>query len=291
MPDQQELAERFEPHRQRLQAVAYRMLGDTAAAEDAVQESWLRLARSDVRDIENLAGWLTTVVSRICLDTLRARSARRERAFDAQDAAAHPDANARDPEKESLLADSVGVAMLVVLDRLAPAERVSFVLHDVFAVPFNDIAPIVERSPVATKKLASRARGRVRGVDRPADEVLVQQRHVVEAFLVAARDGDLAALLEVLAPDVVRRADPATLPSGAAAVVRGARDVAESTVLYGRTARYAVLALIDGRVGAIVVRRGRIVAALRVMVDGDRVSEYEVVADANGLERLDLAVL
>ncbi|UYM06038.1 sigma-70 family RNA polymerase sigma factor [Solicola gregarius] len=288
MSDQQRLADRFEPHRGHLHAVAYRMLGDASAADDAVQETWLRLARSDVRDVENLAGWLTTVVSRICLDLLRARKGRREQRLDSVSPA---DPAARDPEQEPVLADSVGLAMLIVLDRLDPAERVAFVLHDVFAVPFSDIAPIVDRTPATTKKLASRARGRVRGVHRPADEVLAQHRQVVERFLVAARSGDLGSLLDVLAPDVVRRADPAALPPGAAAVVRGARGVAENTVVFARMARYAVPALVDGAVGAIVVRSGRLAVALRVTVDGDRVSEYEVVAEPDRLERLDLAVL
>lgn len=290
MPGQQALAERFEQHRDHLRGVAYRMLGDANAAEDAVQETWLRLARSDVRDVQNLAGWLTTVVSRICLDVLRSRRARGERGFDSYDTAADLEASVHDPEQEALLQEAIGLAMLVVLDRLPPAERVAFVLHDVFAVPFDDIAPIVERSTVATKKLASRARARVRGVDRPVDAEIQRQRQVVERFLAAARDGELGALLDVLAPDVVRRADPAALPPGAAAVVRGARGVAESTLVYGRTARYAVPVLIDGAVGAIVVRAGRPVIALRFALVGDRVGAYEVIVESNRLARLNLAV-
>lgn len=288
MPDQQRLAEQFEAHRPRLRSAAYRMLGDANAAEDAVQETWLRLARSDVREVENLPGWLTTVVSRICLDALRTRSSRREYAHLT---IGYPDASARDPEQEAELAESVGAAMLVVLDRLNPPERVAFVLHDVFAVPFDDIAAILGRSTVAAKKLASRARGRVRGTDRPDDATLSQQQQVVARFLAAARDGDLAALLDVLAPDVVRRADPATLPQNAAAIVRGAREVAETTVVYGRMARYAVLMLVDGAVGAVVVRDGRLVIAVCFVVENDRVGAYEVIVEADRLARLDLAVI
>ena len=228
MSGQDELAERFEAHRGRLRAVAYRMLGSLGEAEDAVQETWLRLARADAGEVENLAGWLRTVVSRICLDMLRSRTARREDPFgEPGPEGMRWDEDAPAPEAETLLADSVGLALLVVLDRLSPAERVAFVLHDSFAVPFEDIAPIVGRSAGATKKLASRARHKVRGASTLPAAELDGHRRVVEAFLAAARGGDLDGLLTLLAPDVVRRADAAALPPGGAPEVRGARAVAE----------------------------------------------------------------
>ncbi|QMU75820.1 sigma-70 family RNA polymerase sigma factor [Streptacidiphilus sp. PB12-B1b] len=286
------LARQFEEHRGRLRAVAYRMLGSLDEAEDAVQESWLRLSRVRPQEIGNLAAWLTTVVSRVCLDQLRSRRTRPvelvgeqlpERVAEADDDAG--------PESEALLVDSVGRALLVVLDRLAPAERVAFVLHDLFAVPFDQIAPIVERSPVTTKKLASRARLRVQGTPAVSGAHLAEQRRVVEAFLSAARGGDLAALLAVLAPDVVRRADPAVLPTGVAALVRGAASVARETVVLGRRARFAEPALVDGVVGVVVAPHGRLALVLTVDVAAGRVAGYEVIAAPGRLDRLDLAVL
>ncbi|MFD0364798.1 sigma-70 family RNA polymerase sigma factor [Nocardia sp. GCM10030253] len=284
------LARRFETHRGHLRSVAYRMLGSSGEAEDAVQEAWLRLALSDTSDVENLAGWLTTVVSRICLDMLRSRAARREdpmegiadlgdRAYDS------------DPEHEAVLIDSVGRALLVVLDTLGPDERVAFVLHDMFAVPFDQIAPIVGRTTATTKKLASRARSRARSDATASSTELAQQRHVVEAFLAAARSGDLDALLAVLAPDVVRTADPAALPAGMASVARGAHTVAKETVVLRRRSQVATLALVNGAVGIIVAPRGRLLLALTVAVDGDRIAGYEVFADPARLRKLDLAVL
>ncbi|MEU8920875.1 sigma-70 family RNA polymerase sigma factor [Kitasatospora sp. NPDC048545] len=282
-------AVRFEAERGRLRAVAQRMLGSTGEAEDAVQEAWLRLVRTDPAEIDNLPGWLTTVVSRICLDLLRARAARREEATgDALPDAAGAGA---DPEREALLVESVGRALLVVLDRLGPAERVAFVLHDGFAVPFEQIAPIVGRSPVAAKKLASRARQRVRGTAALPPEPLAGHRRVVEAFLAAARDGDLAGLLAVLAPDVVRRADPAALPPGRSPVARGAATVARETAVLGRRARHGAVALVDGVPGILIAPGGRLWLVLRVAVADGRVSGYEVVADPARLAALDLAVL
>src|SRR6266508_1939367 len=248
MDDHDRLAERFQTHRSHLRRVAYRMLGSLSEADDAVQEAWLRLSRADTSGVENLAGWLTRVVARVCLDMLRARTARREQPLGIQ--VPYPIVNSQsesDPEQEALLAESVGLALLVVLDRLGPDERVAFVLHDLFAVPFDQIAPIVERSPVTTKKLASRARHRVQGADTraaalPAAE-LAQHRHLVDAFLTAARSGDIEGLLAVLAPDVVRRADRAAMPAGVATEVRGARAVAEETRGNVGRARIAVLAL------------------------------------------------
>ncbi|WP_399931261.1 sigma-70 family RNA polymerase sigma factor [Streptomyces kanamyceticus] len=294
---QQVLAERFEAHRGRLRGVAYRMLGSLSDADDAVQEAWLRLSRSDAEEIGNLAAWLRTVVSRLCLDMLRSGAARHEEAV----GGALPDhlggsadgreSEPEEPEEQALVAESVGRALLVVLDTLGPAERVAFVLHDLFAVPFAQIAPVVERTPVATKKLASRARGKVRGAPRAAAPELEEERRVVAAFLAAARGGDLAALLTVLAPDVVRDADLTALPGGRAARIKGARAVAEETVLLRRNARFAEPALIDGAVGLVVAPYGRLLLALRIRVAGGRVAAYEVIADRRRLRALDLAVL
>lgn len=282
-------AERFEAERGRLRAIAQRMLGSTGEAEDAVQEAWLRLVRADPAEIDNLPGWLTTVVSRICLDLLRARAARREEPT----GGALPDVagGGPEPEREALLVESVGRALLVVLDRLGPAERVAFVLHDGFAVPFDRIAPIVGRTPVAAKKLASRARQRVRGAAALPPEPLAGHRRVVEAFLAAARGGDLADLLAVLAPDVVRRADPAALGPGRALVERGAQAVARETTVFGRRARYGAVALVDGVPGILIAPEGRLRLVLRMAVADGRVAGYEVVADPARLAALELAVL
>ncbi|MFF0416387.1 sigma-70 family RNA polymerase sigma factor [Kitasatospora sp. NPDC004745] len=282
------LAERFEAERGRLGAVALRMLGSTGEAEEAVQEAWLRLDRAGPDAVENLPGWLTTVVSRICLDLLRARAARREEPVgEAPPEVASADAG---PEREALLVESVGRALLVVLDRLGPAERVAFVLHDGFAVPFEQIAPIVGRTPVAAKKLASRARRRVRGTPALPPERLAGHRRVVEAFLAASRGGDLAELLAVLAPDVVRRADPAALPPGRAPVARGAAEVARETAVFGRRARFGAVVLVDGVPGIVIAPGGRLRLALRVAVTGGRVAGFEVVADPARLAALELAV-
>ncbi|MET8851401.1 sigma-70 family RNA polymerase sigma factor [Amycolatopsis sp. NPDC004625] len=275
-----DLAAEFEAERGRLRGLAYRMLGSAAEADDAVQEAWLRLNRVDA--VDNLAAWLTTVVSRVCLDVLRSRKARRE---EPSEVFPEPVAEA-DPAGEAELADSVGRALLVVLDALGPAERIAFVLHDLFAVPFDRIAPVLDRTPVAAKKLASRARQRIRGSSPLPAADLARHRRVVDAFLAAARGGDLAALLDVLAPDVVRRADAAALPAGAALEVRGARAVAEETQVFGKRARFAATALVDGAVGVVVAPRGRLVLALAVTVEGERVAAYEVVADPARLAAL-----
>ncbi|WP_206788049.1 sigma-70 family RNA polymerase sigma factor [Amycolatopsis sp. MtRt-6] len=280
-----DLAARFEAERGRLRGLAYRMLGSAAEADDAVQEAWLRLNR--VESVDNLAAWLTTVVSRVCLDVLRSRKARREEPFEA---VPEPVADA-DPAGEAALGDSVGRALLVVLDALGPAERIAFVLHDLFAVPFDRIAPVLDRTPVAAKKLASRARQRVRGTTPlpPAD--LARHRRVVDAFLAAARGGDLESLLDVLAPDVVRRADAAALPAGVALETRGARAVAEETQVFGKRARFAEAALVDGAVGVVVAPHGRLVLALAVTVEGERVAAYEVIADPARLAALHVTLL
>lgn len=289
MGGQDELAEWFETQRARLRAVAYRMLGSLSDADDAVQEAWLRLSRTDVSGVENLAAWLTTVVSRVCLDMLRSRTSQREDLVGQQ----LPDQSrgiggGDDPEHEAVLADSVGRALLVVLNTLAPAERIAFVLHDMFAVPFVQIAEIVERSPVTTKKLASRARHKVRGGAIVPGSELARQRRVIEAFLAASRSGDMAAILAVLAPDVVvRRTDL----SGVATVVRGARAVAEGVQVFGRRARFAEPALVNGAVGVVVAPGGRLLVALTFTIEGDKIAEYEVITDSARLLRLGLAVL
>ncbi|MBB2741228.1 UNVERIFIED_ORG: RNA polymerase sigma-70 factor (ECF subfamily) [Microbispora rosea subsp. rosea] len=293
------LAELFETHRPHLRAVAHRMLGTGGEADDAVQETWLRLSRSDVGGVANLGGWLTTVVSRVSLDMLRARAARREEATPRPYDQARDDQavdgtvwnGAGDPEQEAVLADSVGRALLVVLDTLTPAERVAFVLHDVFAVPFDQIGPIVGRSPATAKKLASRARHRLRGRPETAGAEAMRHRRVVDAFLTASREGDMDRLMAVLAPGVVRRADPAALPPGVPVVVRGAGAVARETVVLGRRARFAEPALVNGAVGVVVAPRGRLLLALALAVEGERIAEIDVVADPARLRALDLALL
>ncbi|MFI9007785.1 sigma-70 family RNA polymerase sigma factor [Actinosynnema sp. NPDC053489] len=282
----EQTADRFEEHRPHLRAIAHRMLGSPAEAEDAVQETWLRLCRVHPDEIDNLAAWLRTALSRVCLDALRRRRARPEHTVDHL-----PDTPAADdPAADAVLADAVERALFVVLDTLTPAERVAFVLHDTFAVPFEHIAPIVGRTTATTKKLASRARHKVRGA-HPAPEPTTRHRHVVDAFLAAARAGDFAALLAVLAPDVVRRADPTALPPGAPAEVRGAHAVAAETVLLTANARAARPALVDGRPGIVVARHGRARLALTLTVRGDRIAAYEVVADPARLRRLAITLL
>jgi RNA polymerase sigma factor (sigma-70 family) len=289
--EHERLAERFESHRGELRSLAYRMLGSAGEADDAVQEAWLRLSRVDASTVDNLAAWLRTVVTRLCLDVLRSRTSRREDLAGDGPSVDVRDPRARQPEDEAVLADSVGRALLVVLDTLQPAERVAFVLHDMFAVPFEEIAPILERTPTATKKLASRARGKTRGTPRVPAAELARHRDVVAAFLAAARAGDLTAILAVLAPDVVRRADPAALPAGMPAELRGARAVAEGTVVLAERARFAELALVDGEVGVVVAPRGRLLFALTFTVDDDRIAAYEVIADPARLRGLDLAIV
>jgi RNA polymerase sigma factor (sigma-70 family) len=287
------LAERFEENRPRLRAVAYRMLGSLSEADDAVQEAWVRLSRSDTTEVENLGGWLTTVVGRVCLDMLRSRKSRREEPLDQHSGGRVPGPivdreGGIDPEHEALLADSVGLALLVVLETLTPAERLAFVLHDMFAVPFAEISPIVGRSPNATKMLASRARRRVRGAAEVPDSDPAHQREVVDAFLAASRGGDFGALLAVLAPDVVLRADGAAVQAGAPKEVRGAPAVADT--FFGR-ARFARPALVNGAIGAVWAPGGRPRVAFGFTVVGGKIVEIEVVADPARLSGLDLAVL
>ncbi|MFC6020764.1 sigma-70 family RNA polymerase sigma factor [Plantactinospora solaniradicis] len=291
MQNQAELAEQFDRCRSHLRAVAFRMLGSADEAEDAVQEAWLRASRVDGTAIVNVTGWLTTIVGRVCLDMLRTRARRREELTDLADLERLVARDATDPEAEAVLADSVGLALLVVIDALGPAERIAFVLHDLFAVPFDEIAEVVDRSPVAAKKLASRARRRVHGTTTIPAADLDRQRKVVEAFLAASRAGDLGALLAVLDPDVVRRADPGALREGAATEAHGARTVAEETLTNTGRARFARPALVDGAVGIVVAPRGRLLFALRVVVVGERIAAIEVVAAPDRLRQLQLAVL
>lgn len=282
------LAERFEEHRTHLRAVAYRMLGSSGEADDAVQEAWLRLSRVEATDIDNLGGWLTTVVARVCLDMLRSRQSRREEPFtpDAPEPAT-TGTRGSSPEQDALLADSVGLALLVVLDRLTPAERLAFVLHDMFAMPFEEIAPIVGRSAEATRQLASRARRRVRGGAAP-DPDLVRQREVVDAFLAALRGGDFEGLLAVLDPDLVVRTD--LVPSGVPAEVRGAAVWAKQAVAFGHMARLVRPALVDGGIGLVMAPRGRLTRALTFTIAGGKITEIEVIGDAARLGDLDVSI-
>ncbi len=288
MTERDYLADRFEEHRTHLRAVAYRMLGSVGEVDDAVQEAWLRLGRVDTEGIDNLGGWLTTVVARVCLDMLRSRTSRREEPFtpDAPEAVATGTLGSN-PEQEALLADSVGLALLVVLDKLTPAERLAFVLHDMFAVPFEEIAPIVGRSAEATRQLASRARRRVRGGGTP-DPDLVQQREVVDAFLAALRGGDFEGLLAVLDPDLVVRAD---MPSGAPTEIRGAAVWAKGAVAYGHMARVVRPALVNGAVGLVMAPQGRLVRALRFTMANGKITEIEVIADPARLGELEVSIV
>ncbi len=283
MDDHDWLAERFEEHRSHLRAVAYRMLGSAAEADDAVQEAWLRLSRSGAGGVENLGGWLTTVVGRVSLDMLRARRARREDPLGDRlpDELASREGGG-DPEREALLADAVGPALLVVLEILTPAERLAFVLHDLFAVPFEEIAAILGRSEAAARQLASRARRRVQGAPAAADADPGRQRAVVDAFLAAARDGDFDALVALLDPDVVLRADPAAVQAGSAAEVRGAPAVAET---FSGRARFARPALVDGAAGAVWAPGGRPRVVFAFTIAGGRITGIELVADPERLRR------
>jgi RNA polymerase sigma-70 factor (ECF subfamily) len=285
------LAERFEENRTHLRAVAYRMLGSPSVADDAVQEAWLRLSRSDTSGVENLRGWLTTVVARVCLDMLRSRKARREEPLDEDidiDAPFVSREDTTDAEREVLLADSLGLALLTVLETLAPAERVAFVLHDMFDLPFDEIAPVVGRSPAAARQLASRARRRVQGAPAASDVDRSRQREVVDAFLAASRGGDLNALLAVLDPDVVLRADPAAVQAGASAEVRGAAAVADT--FKGRAVA-ARPALIDGAAGAVWAPGGRPRVAFGFTITRGKIVAIDLVADPERLRTLDLVLL
>jgi RNA polymerase sigma factor (sigma-70 family) len=286
------LADRFEANRTHLRAVAYRMLGSVSEADDAVQETWLRLNRSDTAAVENLRAWLTTVVARVCLDMLRSRASRREEPFGPH--VPEPIVSREDgvdPEHEALLADSVGLALLVVLETLDPAERLAFVLHDMFAVPFDEIAPIVGRSPAAARQLASRARRRVQGAAPVPDVDLARQRRVVDAFLAAARGGDFQALIALLDPEVVLRVDRGVVRPGASRELRGAPAVAEQVRTFARLAPFARPALVNGAAGFVVASRGRPLAVAGFTVAHDKIVEIDLLADPARLRQLDLTVL
>ena len=291
------LAQRFEQNRPRLRAVAYRMLGSLSEADDAVQEAWLRLRRSDTGSVENLGGWLTTVVARVCLDMLRSRKSRRVEPLGEHLGVRMPEPivsreDGIDPEHEALLAGSVGLALLVVLETLSPAERLALVLHDMFGVPFDEIAPMVGRSSSAARKLASRARRRVQGAALGPDADLTHQQEVVNAFIVASREGNFDSLLAVLDPEVVLRADGAGVPAGASREVRGARAVAEQALTFSRVAPFARPALVNGAAGIVSwLPGGRPIAVMGFTVRSGKIVEIDVLADPACLRQLDLAVL
>jgi RNA polymerase sigma factor (sigma-70 family) len=284
--DHEQLARQFEQNRGHLRAVAYRMLGSLAEAEDAVQEAWLRLSRTDVSDVGNLAGWLTTVVSRVCLDLLRSRKSRREDSLDTF--VPDPIISELGPEDEAVHADAIGLALLVVLETLSPAERLAFVLHDMFGVGFDEIATIVDKSPAATRQLASRARRRVQGAPA-SDGDVSRQRAVVEAFMAASRGGDFDALLELLDPDVLLRADAGAASAEFAGpavskLVRGAKAVVEQALLFSRMAPYNQMALVNGVPGVITVVNDRLLGVMAVVVTDGKISQIDILADLERLE-------
>ncbi|MER6444305.1 RNA polymerase subunit sigma-70 [Streptomyces venezuelae] len=295
MSEKEVLAQRFEEHRSHLRAVAYRMLGSLGEAEDAVQEAWLRLNRSDAAVVENLGGWLTTVVGRVCLDMLRSRGTRREDPLYDQDGLVRlPDpivsrADGLDPEQEILLADSVGIALMVVLDTLAPAERLAFVLHDLFAVPFDEIAPVLGRSAATTRQLASRARRRVQGAAPAPDPDRSRLRSIVDAFLAASRGGDFDALVAVLDPDVVARSDGGTLRP--ALLRRGAAEVASQAITFARFAEAAHAVLVNGVPGVVAMAEGRALSVMAFTIRDGRITALDILTDPARLARIDLGVL
>jgi RNA polymerase sigma factor (sigma-70 family) len=291
MPTPEQRAEQFEEHRAHLRAVAYRMLGSATEAEDAVQESWIRLGRTDVRDVENLRAWLTTVVARVCLDMLRTRTSRREDPLDVH--VPDPVITSADgnPEADAVLADSVGLALLVVLETLEPAERLAFVLHDVFGMTFDEIAPIVDRSAVATRQLASRARRRVQGQAPTSDADLRKQRRVVDAFLAAARDGDFEALVAVLDPAIVLRADGGAV-KGMSRLVRGAQAVAAQAATFSKLGLSNQVVLVNGNIGVVSrLPDGRLLSVIGFTIAGGKVVEMDILADPDRLSRLDLSAI
>ncbi len=287
------LAEKFEENRGHLRAVAYRILGSLSEADDAVQEAWLRLSRSDANAIENLGGWLTTVVSRVCLDILRSRTSRREEALESQ--VERPAGNGREPrnpEEEALMADSIGAALLIVLDRLDPAERLAFVLHDMFAVSFDEIASILGRSPEAARQLASRARRRVQGVQEVPKATLLEHRRIVDAFVDALRRGDFERLIAVLDSELVVKIDRAAARPGAPVEIRGARNWAKGAIAFSQQVGGAVQpALVDGEIGLVWTAGGGVFRVLRFTFADGRIASVDIIADPARLGELDVAVL
>jgi RNA polymerase sigma factor (sigma-70 family) len=286
------LAARFEEHRPHLRAVAYRMLGSLSEVDDALQEAWLRVSRADAGGVENLGGWLTTIVGRVCLNLLRTRRSRREEALGLHmpDPIVSP-VDGTDPEQEALLADSVGLALMVVLDRLPPAERLAFVLHDSFAVPFEEIGAILDRSPVAARQLASRARRRVRAAAPAPDADLARQREAVDAFFAAAREGDFEALVAVLDPEVVLRSDGGVLRPAATVELRGAAEVARRALTFAQLSSYLRPALVNGAAGVVVAPRGRPFSVMAFTVKGGRIVAIDSLSDPERLRQLDLPAL
>jgi RNA polymerase sigma factor (sigma-70 family) len=294
MDEHEWLADRFEEHRPHLRAVAYRMLGSLAEADDAVQDAWLRLSRAGTSEVENLGGWLTTIVARVCLNMLRSRATRREEPLGDHlpDPVISPEGRPLQPEEEALLADSVGLALLVVLDSLSPAERLAFVLHDMFDLPFEEIAPMVARTPAAARQLASRARRRVKGAEVPApDPDLARQRDVVDAFFLAARGGDFDALVALLDPDVVLRSDFGARRPAAPKVTHGAAAVARQALIAAFPTAQLHPALVNGAAGVVVTVRGRPVAVLGFTVTGGKIVEIDAIADPERVRRIAAAVL
>lgn len=285
------LAQQFEANRGHLRAVAYRMLGSLTEADDAVQEAWLKLSLTDANTIDNLGGWLTTVVARVCLDMLRSRAARREESIETKLPEPATGTSAADPESEAQMADSVGLALMVVLDRLSPPERLAFVLHDVFAMPFEEIAPVLGRTPVATRQLASRARRRVQGSGNIHDARLTRQRGMASAFLSAIRSGDLEGLVTLLDPEIVVRADQFAVPAGVPRQIRGARIAAQQAITFSRGATAARLALIDGVPGLIVAPRGKLTRILRFTFAENAIAQLEVLADPAVLAEMQISIL
>ncbi|MEY9964975.1 RNA polymerase sigma factor (sigma-70 family) [Streptacidiphilus sp. MAP12-16] len=290
MTDHDRLTARFEERRPQLRAVAYRMLGSLSEADDALQDAWLRIDRADTGNVENFGGWLTTVVARVCLNMLRSRENRREDPLDVSDPVLDHGSGA-DPEQEALMADSVGLALLVVLDRLAPSERLAFVLHDMFAVPFDEIAPVIEKTPAATRQLASRARRRVRGGTPVPDADLARRRRVVDAFLAATRGGDFDALVTLLHPDVVLRADKWVVPTPEPICVSGAHPVAKGAMAAMQRAQSTQPALINGAVGLAMAPLGRLFLVLTFTITDGLITEIDVIAEPGRLCQLELAVL
>ena len=288
MTENEWLAERFETHREHLRAVAYRMLGSLTEADDAVQETWLKLSRSDADEVRNLGGWLTTVVGRVCLDMLRSRTSRREVYPERMPDPVIDPADGAHPEHQALIADSVGLALLVVLDTLDPAERLAFVLHDMFALPFDEIAPIVDRTPAAARQLASRARRRIQGTPTMPDGDLGRQREVVDAFFAAARDGNFAALVSVLDPDVVLRVEAASLPAGASRLVHGAEAVAGQALTFRQAGAggRGVPALVNGAAGVLILRDGRPQTLFAFTVVNDLIAAIDIISDPERLAGL-----
>jgi len=290
MSEREGITDQFEQHREHLRNVAYRMLGSASDADDAVQEAWLRVSRADASDVLNLRGWLTTVVARISLNMLRSRTARHEAVVDADELSRTVSSPGRDGEQEAMLADSVGLALLVVLERLTPAERLAFVLHDMFDLPFEEIAPIVRRSPTAARQLASRARRRVRGVGVASDGDLRRRREVVEAFLAASREGDFAALVSLLDPDVVLHIEDVTQQPGVRREIRGIDVLLERARNFSRAARFCRVALLNGSPGLVMAPGGRLARAMVFSFAGEKVTSIEVIADPARLRELDVSV-